>query len=334
MTTFPRRPQPSPSRHSLSSDDAHSIAHSVTSTAPLTAAYRPPQKDFAAAFAALQGQYGMGGDLPTPSGGTPPKKKKKERQEPPKPSSLRPSTSHTAQSPLASGSSRAERRRASLDTARALASHTAVEDGPPLPASQGAGTGAGQGGKDASSSSSGSRLKRMFGFMGKGASGIRGRCSKSERRPLTPPSLPPSQSLTSPLPGLTPALHHAPPVLAASNTAIGLTTPCAAARSLDALGAYRNPYATLNNDSHLSSDLSTHYSHNAAPSNNEGDRHKRSSRIPAYPSSASSVLLSPARTLHAPDTRPLQRTTRGSKEERRERHPGISARPAVNGERA
>ncbi|KAK7042718.1 hypothetical protein R3P38DRAFT_3260677 [Favolaschia claudopus] len=172
MTTFPRRPQPSPSRHSLSSDDAHSIAHSVTSTAPLTAAYRPPQKDFAAAFAALQGQYGMGGDLPTPSGGTPPKKKKKERQEP-KPSSLRPGSTSHAQSPLASGSSSAQRRRASLDTGRAFASHTAVEDGSPLPASQGAGTSAGRGGKDASSSS-GSRLKRMFGFMGKGkASGRR-----------------------------------------------------------------------------------------------------------------------------------------------------------------
>ncbi|KAJ7776813.1 hypothetical protein DFH07DRAFT_951430 [Mycena maculata] len=47
-----------------SSTSVHSVANTVTSTTALTAAYRPPQKDYAAAFAMLQGQYGMGGDFP------------------------------------------------------------------------------------------------------------------------------------------------------------------------------------------------------------------------------------------------------------------------------
>ncbi|KAJ6584356.1 hypothetical protein B0H19DRAFT_1058785 [Mycena capillaripes] len=50
--------------HSGSSSSVHSVADTITSTAALTAAYRPPPKDYAAAFANLQAQYGMSGDFP------------------------------------------------------------------------------------------------------------------------------------------------------------------------------------------------------------------------------------------------------------------------------
>ncbi|KAJ7162898.1 hypothetical protein C8R46DRAFT_1193568 [Mycena filopes] len=53
----------------------HSIANTVTSTTPLTTAYRPPPKDYAAAFANLQASYGMSGDFPARA--APVKKKKK-----------------------------------------------------------------------------------------------------------------------------------------------------------------------------------------------------------------------------------------------------------------
>ncbi|KAJ7644710.1 hypothetical protein FB45DRAFT_999660 [Roridomyces roridus] len=53
---------PSQSNLSIhSSSSSHSLADTITSTTPLTAASRPPQKDYAAAFAALQSQYGSGG---------------------------------------------------------------------------------------------------------------------------------------------------------------------------------------------------------------------------------------------------------------------------------
>ncbi|KAJ7505876.1 hypothetical protein B0H11DRAFT_1976523 [Mycena galericulata] len=68
------------SRSSGSSDSVHSIANTVTSTAPLAAAYRPPQKDYEAAFAMLQGQYGMSGDFPGPSVHLSTVKKKKQKQ--------------------------------------------------------------------------------------------------------------------------------------------------------------------------------------------------------------------------------------------------------------
>ncbi|KAF7365650.1 hypothetical protein MVEN_00438600 [Mycena venus] len=70
--------------HSGSGSSVHSFANTITSTAPLTAAYRPPPKDFAAAFANLQAQYGMSGDFPgrvVQSQGAP--KKKKQRKSPP-----------------------------------------------------------------------------------------------------------------------------------------------------------------------------------------------------------------------------------------------------------
>jgi hypothetical protein len=51
--------------------------NTITSTTALTAAYRPPQKDYAAAFASLQSQYGTSGDFPARVA-APPKKKKKE----------------------------------------------------------------------------------------------------------------------------------------------------------------------------------------------------------------------------------------------------------------
>ncbi|KAK7042699.1 hypothetical protein R3P38DRAFT_3348620 [Favolaschia claudopus] len=159
MAALPHRPS-SPSKHSSSSEDAHSIANS---TAPLTAAYRPPQKDFGAAFAALQGRYGMGSDLPTPSGGTPPKKKEQQER---KPSPRRHSSSHTQTPPASGSASRAyQRRPVSIDTARALASQSAGEDDSQTPVSDRAGWNAGQGDKDASPSSF--RWKRLFGFLGK-----------------------------------------------------------------------------------------------------------------------------------------------------------------------
>ncbi|KAJ7874228.1 hypothetical protein B0H14DRAFT_2718598 [Mycena olivaceomarginata] len=77
------------SSRSGSSASVHSIANTVLSTAPLTAAYRPPPKDYAAAFANLQAHYGMSGDFPgRVAQGVPPKKKQRK---PPPPS--RPSTS-------------------------------------------------------------------------------------------------------------------------------------------------------------------------------------------------------------------------------------------------
>ncbi|KAJ7366241.1 hypothetical protein DFH08DRAFT_833778 [Mycena albidolilacea] len=77
------------SSRSGSSASVHSIANTVLSTAPLTAAYRPPPKDYAAAFANLQAHYGMSGDFPgRVAQGGPPKKKQRK---PPPPS--RPSTS-------------------------------------------------------------------------------------------------------------------------------------------------------------------------------------------------------------------------------------------------
>ncbi|KAK7007625.1 hypothetical protein R3P38DRAFT_1658671 [Favolaschia claudopus] len=162
MAALPHR-QSSPSKHSSSSEDAHSIANS---TAPLTAAYRPPQKDFGAAFAALQGRYGMGSDLPTPSGGTPPKKKKEQQEQERTPSPRRHSSSHTQPPPAPGSGGRAyQRRPVSIDTARALASQSAVEDESQTPVSDGAASGAGQGDKDTSSSF---RWKRLFGFIGKG----------------------------------------------------------------------------------------------------------------------------------------------------------------------
>ncbi|KAJ7258772.1 hypothetical protein B0H12DRAFT_1279977 [Mycena haematopus] len=73
------------SSHSRSSLSVHSIANTVTSTAALTAAYRPPPKDYAAAFGKLQGQYGTSGGFP---GRVIPKKEKKL------PSPLHASTHH------------------------------------------------------------------------------------------------------------------------------------------------------------------------------------------------------------------------------------------------
>ncbi|KAJ7119820.1 hypothetical protein C8R44DRAFT_982430 [Mycena epipterygia] len=61
-----------------SSSSVHSVANTVMSTTPLTAAYRPPQKDYAAAFAALQAQYGTSGDFPARAVVAP--KKKKQRK--------------------------------------------------------------------------------------------------------------------------------------------------------------------------------------------------------------------------------------------------------------
>ncbi|KAJ7618911.1 hypothetical protein DFH06DRAFT_1236735 [Mycena polygramma] len=78
MTSIPPSLYTSRSRSSLS---AHSVADTVTSTAPLTAAYRPPPKDYAAAFASLQGQYGMSGDFPVHASAP---VKKKPRKPPPR----------------------------------------------------------------------------------------------------------------------------------------------------------------------------------------------------------------------------------------------------------
>lgn len=64
--------------HSGSSSSVHSVANTVMSTTPLTAAYRPPPKDYAAAFAALQAQYGTSGDFPARAVAAP--KKKKQRK--------------------------------------------------------------------------------------------------------------------------------------------------------------------------------------------------------------------------------------------------------------
>ncbi|KAJ6554982.1 hypothetical protein DFH09DRAFT_1166048 [Mycena vulgaris] len=68
-----------PSSHSGSS---LSVANTVTSTTALTAAYRPrpPQKDYAAAFASLQAQYGTSGDFPARATVPAEKKKKAPRQ--------------------------------------------------------------------------------------------------------------------------------------------------------------------------------------------------------------------------------------------------------------
>ncbi|KAJ7626530.1 hypothetical protein DFH06DRAFT_1141842 [Mycena polygramma] len=81
MTSIPPSLCTSRSRSSLST---HSVADTVTSTAPLTAAYRPPPKDYAAAFASLQGQYGMSGDFPVHASAP---VKKKPRKPPPRPRS-------------------------------------------------------------------------------------------------------------------------------------------------------------------------------------------------------------------------------------------------------
>ncbi|KAF8194366.1 hypothetical protein K438DRAFT_2129327 [Mycena galopus ATCC 62051] len=93
-------------RPSLSSSNSgstlsvHSIANTVTSTAPLTAAYRPPPKDFAAAFGNLQAQYGMGGggEFLSSSVATA-LPKKKQRKTPP----TQASTSHGQPSSQSSG---------------------------------------------------------------------------------------------------------------------------------------------------------------------------------------------------------------------------------------
>ncbi|KAF8198148.1 hypothetical protein K438DRAFT_1759556 [Mycena galopus ATCC 62051] len=93
-------------RPSLSSSNSgstlsvHSIANTVTSTAPLTATYRPPPKDFAAAFGNLQAQYGMSGGgefLMSSLAPVPPKKK--QRKTPP----TQASTSHGQPSSQSSG---------------------------------------------------------------------------------------------------------------------------------------------------------------------------------------------------------------------------------------
>ncbi|KAJ7914265.1 hypothetical protein B0H13DRAFT_2003099 [Mycena leptocephala] len=100
-----------PGSHSGSSLSVHSIADTITSTAALTAAYRPPPKDFAAAFATLQGQYGMSGDFPARAVVPP---KKKQRKSPPSrgasSSNRQPTTSVSTNS-------------TSLDRARSLDSH-------------------------------------------------------------------------------------------------------------------------------------------------------------------------------------------------------------------
>ncbi|KAJ7661355.1 hypothetical protein DFH06DRAFT_1325662 [Mycena polygramma] len=77
MTSIPPSLYTSRSASSLS---VHSAADTVTSTAPLTAAYRLPPKDYAAAFANLQGQYGMSGDFPVHA--SMPAKKKACKQAP------------------------------------------------------------------------------------------------------------------------------------------------------------------------------------------------------------------------------------------------------------
>ncbi|KAJ7983223.1 hypothetical protein DFH06DRAFT_1318676 [Mycena polygramma] len=83
MTSIPPSLYTSQSASSLS---VHSAADTVTSTAPLTAAYRPPPKDYAAAFANLQGQYGMSGDFPVHA--SMPSKKKARKQAPSRSRSL------------------------------------------------------------------------------------------------------------------------------------------------------------------------------------------------------------------------------------------------------
>ncbi|KAF7357375.1 hypothetical protein MSAN_01333500 [Mycena sanguinolenta] len=77
------------SSHSTSSLSVHSVANTVTSSVPLTAAYRPPPKDYAAAFAKLQGQYGMTMSDNFPGRVIP--KKEKKRKSPPGRTSTPPS---------------------------------------------------------------------------------------------------------------------------------------------------------------------------------------------------------------------------------------------------
>ncbi|KAJ6455460.1 hypothetical protein C8R45DRAFT_1036400 [Mycena sanguinolenta] len=92
------------SSHSASSGSVHSIANTVTSTVPLTAAPRPPPKDYAAAFAKLQGQYGMTMSDNFPGRVIP--KKEKKRKSPPgrastPPQSQGPSSTSQSTTPIA-----------------------------------------------------------------------------------------------------------------------------------------------------------------------------------------------------------------------------------------
>ncbi|KAJ7166305.1 hypothetical protein C8R43DRAFT_1121881 [Mycena crocata] len=152
---------------SNSSSSVHSIANTVTSTTALTAAYRPPQKDYAAAFASLQSQYGTSGDFPgrVVSAG-PPKKKQKT---PASSAGLRsvPSSSTRGQpiSPIAlpSGTARSPLSQPALvsppdQTSKAMESRLLAS-----------GQGMGEPGVDKRKSSSVSKLKKIFGVRPKGA---------------------------------------------------------------------------------------------------------------------------------------------------------------------
>ncbi|KAJ7465039.1 hypothetical protein FB451DRAFT_1262453 [Mycena latifolia] len=88
---------------SSQSGSSLSVADTVTSTTALTAAHRPPQKDYAAAFASLQEQYGTSGDFPGRAVAQP---KKKQPQHKPASSAATPSTSASrhAQNPASRAS--------------------------------------------------------------------------------------------------------------------------------------------------------------------------------------------------------------------------------------
>ncbi|KAJ6452144.1 hypothetical protein C8R47DRAFT_289095 [Mycena vitilis] len=107
MTSIPPSPYISPSGSSLS---VPSVADTITSTAPLTASYRPPTKDYAAAFATLQGDYGMNGSLSAHPTGAVPLKRKEHHS--------RPAADKPAPSRFANPSSARPRTHESLVTTR------------------------------------------------------------------------------------------------------------------------------------------------------------------------------------------------------------------------